>query len=119
MDEKLKNYLSVTFWALALVIISLVITVITREVELSFDPVLPYWCALLLIFALIQYKSVISALLLSIPLLKFSVLPAVGFSDIQNNPNNQNLLNSDYYYMAGVCIVVALGFIKLILKLNE
>ncbi|MCH8556659.1 MAG: hypothetical protein LAT84_02500 [Balneolia bacterium] len=116
MEEKKANYTSLILFVLALVIATPIITVLTREAELSFDPVLLFWSALILVYTLVQYRSLIPALLSSLPLLLFSVLPAVGFPEIQDNPNNPNLLHIHYYYLAGGFLVIATGLISRVHK---
>lgn len=107
MLQKLSNYIPIIIFCVSIIIITPIVTVATRSTELIFDPVLLVWSIMLIIFTYYQFKTVSSVLVAGIPVLLLSLSPAFGFSEIQNNPNNSNLLNILYYQMVLGYLIIA------------
>jgi hypothetical protein len=113
MLQKISKYIPVIIFCVPIIIITPIITVVTRSTDLIFDPVLLVWSIMLIIFAYYHFKTVSSVVIAGIPVLLLSLSPAFGFSEIQNNPNNSNLLNITYYQMVlGYLIIVFTALTK-------
>jgi hypothetical protein len=106
--SKLK-YLPVVLLILILIVFTIALTVTTRKFELVIDPVLFCWAIIFLAFCVAVYKTWLSVITLPAPLLILSLLPVFGFPEVQNNPNNQNLLAMHFYYIIALYLVVAMG----------
>lgn len=108
MKEFILRNLSVILFTAILFILTPIVSVTTREFGLSFDPVLILWSVIFMVFALNQFKSGLSVLVLSGPLLITAMLPMFGFEGIRDNPNNPNLLDANYYRMIGLYLIIGI-----------
>lgn len=108
MEELIKRNLALIVFTATLFILTPVFTVITRNVSLPFDPVLLLWAAIFSVLAAYKFRTLLSLLVLSLPLLVAGFLPLFGFDDLQGNPNNHNLLDYTYYRYIGIYLIIAI-----------
>ncbi len=110
MIEYLKRHATIVLLMAALLILTPILTVITRELALPFDPVLILWSVIFFLFALKKFESATSGFILAGPLFIAALLPMLGAEGIRDNPNNQNLLDVNYYYITAAYLIAALTF---------
>lgn len=112
MADRINEYSSYILFMVCIIIFTPILTVTTREYDLAFDPVLLCLGFILLFFTASQFDQKKLAWLFSIPVLFLSLLPIVGLSEIQNNPNNPNLLIVQYYYAVASYLLFIFFYLK-------
>jgi uncharacterized membrane protein YoaK (UPF0700 family) len=119
MLERFKKSVPIILFCVAIIVITPAISIITRSAELHFDPVLLIWSMLLGIFTYNHYRTISSVNIIAIPVLLLSLLPVLGFTELQNNPNNENLLNVKYYQFLLAYLIASFTMLSKFQKKND